>query len=113
MTIADADHHPRLDWHLDNWARYMRAGNSEELACQAAGIWQASSPDFDQLADAMELRCAEAVDAIVGSLPVDERVALYHVHLGAVWRLNRQRMEDAYERARQCISDGLHRRGIS
>jgi len=91
----------------------MRADGAAELDVENVPIWQSASPDFDQMCDSMEVRCAEVVDALVHDLPIDERIAVHHVHLGAVWRLNRQRMEDVYERARQGLSDGLYRRGIS
>lgn len=111
---AQPGEHPRLDWHLDNWAQYMRDGGLEELDCKAADIWSgAFIVTFDEMADNMEQRCAMAFDALVGGLPIDERIAVHHVHLGAVFRLKRQSMDDVYKRARLGLSEGLGRRGIA
>jgi len=107
--------HPRLDWHLDNWARYMRERDVDELECKNIDIWQAGHSDFDTMADAMERRCAVAFDSLVSDLPIAERVAVHHMHLDAVWRVNRPGMtiEAVYQQARETLSDGLRRKGIS
>jgi len=107
--------HPRLDWHLDNWARYMRENDADELDCKIVDFWQVGGSDFDTMADSMERRCAVAMDVIVSDLPIAERLAVHHRHLHAVWRINRVgvTMEQVYERARLSVSDGLRRKGIS
>ena len=108
-----ADEHPRLDWHLDNWARYMREQDVEELECKIVDIYQSGSADFDTMCDHMERRCAIAMEALVNDLPLPERIAVHHFHLGAVWRMHRVKIEDVYLRARAGLSVGLRAKGIS
>lgn len=93
----------------------MRENDSEELDCKIVDFWQVGGTDFDAMADSMERRCAIAMDAIVSDLPIAERLSVHHMHLHAVWRINRVgvTMEQVYERARVSISDGLRRKGIS
>ena len=103
---------PRLDWHLDNWARFMRVGGLDDLDTKMPSFWSSGASDFDTMADNAEAQQAEAFDALVVCLPIDERIAVHHVHLGAVWRMHRQRIEDVYERARLSLSDGMRRKGM-
>lgn len=107
--------HPRIDWHLDNWARYMREHDVEELQCKILDVYQSANADFDAMCDAMERRCAVAMDALVSDLPLAEKVAVHHKHLSAVWRFNRPgaTMESVYQSARENLSEGLRRKGIS
>lgn len=107
------DEHPRLDWHLDNWARYMREQDVEELECKIVDVYQSGSADFDTMCDHMERRCAITMEALVTDLPLPQRIAVHHFHLGAVWRMHRVRIEDVYLLARVRLSDGLRARGIS
>jgi hypothetical protein len=104
--------HLRLDWHLENWARFMRHGGLDDLDTKMPSWWASGSSDFDMMADRAEVQQAEAFDALVVGLLVDERIAVHHVHLGAVWRMHRQRMQDVYERARVSLSDGMRRKGM-
>ena len=107
--------HPRIDWHLDNWARYMRERDVDELECKIVDVYQSANADFDDMCDAMERRIAVAMDALVSDLPLAEKVAVHHKHLSAVWRFNRpgSSMEDVYQSARENLSEGLRRKGIS
>ena len=116
-----ADEHPRLDWHLENWARYHLYGWREECGVKTQSHWASGSTDFDELADNSERRCAVIMEALIGGegktqgvLTPVEVCVIHHYHLGtAVWRPNREPIEVIYERARGLLSDGLRRKGIS
>jgi len=103
--------HPRLDWHLENWAEWMHSGGTTHLRC---GTMRGSSgsEDFDDMVQAEDRRVAQAVDACISSLAPSEQCAVRRVHLGEVWRGNREALELVYERARLGLSSLLRRRAI-
>ena len=105
--------HPRLDWHLDNWARYQRGGGTKHLGCKTQSLFSSGSSDFDTMADRNEAKFAITMDTLVWDLPEIERIAVHHKHLQSVWRTNREPMESVYARARLSLSAGLVRRGIT
>lgn len=109
----------RLDWHLANWAEYMRPRQSDYgrgySGRASGGMGQSGSRDFDTMVEAADSDCARAVDAIIcGSCTPIEQCAVHHYHLGAVFRFQRigRGAELAYESAREKIGAGLVQRGI-
>jgi len=111
-SAGEQAEHPRLDWHLENWARYQRAGGTRQLGTKTQSHWASGSSDFETMADKSEMRHALAVDALVWDLPDIERVAIMHTHLNAVWRSNREAMQEVYGRARLSLSAAMLRRAI-
>ena len=110
--FAVGHEHPRLDWHLENWAYYMRAGGTKKLVCNVTSMWSRTE-DFDSMCDRMEVGCAITVDALITDLSPVEQSSIYHRHLHAVYRTNREPMEVVYARARAILSAALIRKGIS
>jgi hypothetical protein len=121
MVSTDAAH-PRLDWHLDNWARWHRTRDDlAELACRTDSMW-AGNYDNEIATASADCAQAEQVEAILntdqtaaipdGFTPV-ERVAVHHIHLGtAVYRTNRRPIEHVYDEAREKLSRWLVRKGV-
>lgn len=79
----------RLEWHLDNWRRYMKAGegilgyNGHSAGFVSGG----NSRDFDDMVDAADMRCAKAVNTIIeGDLSPGQRIAIYNAYGLAVFR---------------------------
>lgn len=104
----------RVEWHLHNWARWMRSG-SHVGAYGAVAVGLSSggrSEDFDDMADASERRSARIVDTVVYDLPSDERMAICHAYLGAVVRFRRQVMAEVLARAKRAVGRGLAARGV-
>ncbi len=54
---ATPDEHPRLDWHLDNWAVYTYTGGLKHLRVKMPSWWSSGSNDFDKMVSAMDSRC--------------------------------------------------------
>lgn len=104
----------RLEWHFDNWRRYMRKDNvTDGYPGKAAGcVGGGYSQTFDDMADASDVRVARIVDALVTSLTNLERAAIYHQYLYAVFRHGRGQLEEALERARYRIAAWLVIRGV-
>ena len=106
------DEHPRLDELLENWARWMRAADTDELACAMPGFWSSGSSDFESMVAHFDLKDALATEASIRDIPVDERLALDHKYLAAVWRMHRQDIDVVYLRARVSVSVGLRMRDV-
>jgi hypothetical protein len=104
----------RLEWHFDNWRRYMRRDSvTDGYPAKAAGcVGGGYSQSFDDMADASDVRCARVLDALVTSLTPIERAAVYHRYLYAVFRHGRGELEQAIERARLKVAGWLVQRGV-
>lgn len=104
----------RLEWHFDNWRRYMRKDDvTDGYPGKAAGcVGGGYSQTFDDMADASDVRVARVLDALVSSLTPIERAAIYHQYLYAVFRPARERLEDILARARYRIATWLVARGV-
>lgn len=105
----------RLEFHLENWSRYMRSpGLMIWYKNKASGtVGGGYSQTFDELCDGADLACAEAVNAIInGDLTPAESCAVHHEYLEAAYRFPREPIDVVLPRARQKIADGLERKGI-
>lgn len=104
----------RLEWHFDNWRRFMRRDSvTDGYPGKAAGcVGGGYSQTFDDMADASDVRCARIVDALVSSLEHLERAAIYHQYLYAVFRHGRGQLEQALQSGRLKIALWLVIRGV-
>jgi len=104
----------RLEWHLDNWRDWMRAGvvtdgfPEHSAVCQGGG----TSATFEELVEAVDTRCAEAVDALISGLTPSELAAISHIYLHAVFRFPRNNLDDLLLSGRFKIAGGLVMRGF-
>jgi hypothetical protein len=105
----------RLDELLELWTRWMRSSQPyrelwyPDTACGCVG--GGYSLTFEDMVEAADLRCAEAVNGAIESLNPIEQCAVYNVHLYAVYRF-REPCEVVYGRARDALLVGLPGRGI-
>ena len=105
--------HPRLDWLLDNWARYMRGYETKfKLAARTSTFFASGSSDFDGMVSAADINDAVRTNAAIEDLTPVEQCAIQRKYLGVVWRFNREDYDVVYIRARCLLSDGLRRRGV-
>lgn len=104
----------RLEWHADNWRRFMRKDDvTEGYPRTAAGcVGGGYSQTFDDMVDAQDVRVARVFDSLVNSLTPVERAAIYHEYLYAVFRFPRGNFEEALERGRYRIAAWLVIRGV-
>lgn len=104
----------RLEWHFDNWRRYMRKDAvTDGYPGKAAGcIGGGYSQTFDDMVDAEDVRVARILDALVNSLTPLERAAVYHEYLYAVFRHGRGELDQALGRARFRVASLLVSRGV-
>ncbi len=102
----------RLEFHMDNWRRYMRHDVVADGAPgRASGcIGGGYSQSFDDMVDASDKRCALIVDALVSSLKPAEQAAVFHHYLYAVFRY--RDIEGTLHRARRKIAEWLVARGV-
>lgn len=114
MRVDPYFDYDRVDFHLFNWARWMRSGGTAILgipgrACAGMGI--SHSADFDQLADQSDRVAAKAVDAVIRDLKPLEAKAIRCSYLGEDWTAKEQ--EGAVlVIAKESVRMGLNRRGI-
>jgi hypothetical protein len=111
--------HPRLEWHLENWARYQRTRHDfQELDCKTTPWW-AGNYDTDRATDQADITQAEELDAIIWStgtpecLNEVERASLVHIHIGAVFRFRRVNLQDVYQQAREKLSAMMIKRRMT
>lgn len=111
----------RLDWHLWNWRVWNFHSNDERdngyPARACGGVVRGAGQDFDGELATLDIRAAEAVQAIVWhDLPPVQRAAMLHVHLDAeavfVFVRATMPLELAYGLARTAVRVGLERRCI-
>jgi len=101
-----------LERHLVTWARWMRsgewvAGHSHSSAVISSG---GASEHFDDMLEATERRIAKVTDSVIADLANDQRAAIHHAYLHAVYRL--KNYMETLEAGRQAVALGLRRRGV-
>lgn len=104
----------RVEWHLDNWRRWMR--NPElrlEYPSKAAGFiaggYYTRIEDWEADCDRW---CAETINTLIQSLSPAEEAAVHHRYLNAVYRFNREPHYIVLERAKVKLGIGLKKWGI-
>ena len=107
MTGGDAS---RLEFHLLNWARYMRTGDRLRPLKAMSRICGAG-PGVEDLEDECDLSSAMQVDAIIRDLSVVEQCALHHTYLDAAYRF--RDYEAALLSAKSKVLDGINRKGLA
>lgn len=103
----------RVEWHLDNWRRWMRSGQDvdgygESTVVSGGG----ASQHFDDMVEASDRRCAEIVNVIIDDLPMVQQMAIYHQYLARVYRAARHDLMLALTAAKAKIAAQLKSRGV-
>lgn len=103
----------RIEFHLLNWARWMKDDVfTEGYPRRAAGcLGGGYSRSFDEMVDDADVRCAMALDALIGGLEAPEAAAIHHVYLSAVFRFVRAEIETLLSKAKRKLESGLKARG--
>lgn len=106
-----------VERYLTLWAGYMQAWQARDdvgYPTHSAGFGSISGAvcddTFDHLCEQADATAARAMDAIIDGLQPDQRAAVYHKHLLAVFRM--RDLEGSYERARIAIRAKLGVRGL-
>lgn len=104
----------RVEFHLDNWSRWMRTGGYTGLSAPhraSGGIGISHTADFDQLADIADMQSAKACDAVIRGLRPLEQKAIRCAYLGEEWTSVLQEGAVLVV-AKEAVRLGLNRRGI-
>lgn len=104
----------RLEWHLHNWAEYMRhpshkLGYPSRSLCIANG-GGISDDAFDVMCEDMDMAHAITLDAMIDSLPANQSCAIHHKWLSAVYKL--RDFDTAYFTALGNLMAMADRRGL-
>lgn len=106
----------RVDWHLENWRRWMRSGHEVNgHSGRSSGVSDGgTSKGFDEMAEAEDRRCAKIVDAILDNLPPTQRIAIYVERgiMGRVFKFERVTYEKALQLGKAALGRELARRGV-
>lgn len=75
----------RLEWHLGNWADYMKApthrlGYPSQSMCIASG-GESCVDAFEVMCEEVDMQSAQSIDAMIDSLKAPQRTAINHVWL--------------------------------
>jgi hypothetical protein len=102
----------RIEFHLLNWADWMESENQKlSYPSKSAGfVGGGYNTDFDTMCETSDVRCAEAVDAIIECLPINQKVAINHCYCTAVYRIRNQ--DEVLNQAKLTIGKQLDARGI-
>jgi hypothetical protein len=105
----------RLEWHLLNWKRWMRGDVvTDGYPSSSSGfIAGGYSQSFDDMADASDSFCAEAVNSIINGLPPMQQMAVRNAYHIAVFRFPRGNGEDLLNEAKATIRRQLPERGVA
>lgn len=103
----------RLEFHLRNWARWMRSGGmAKSLPGHSVGFVSGNSQTFEDICEDVDLASAIKMDALIRGLSPVEQCAILNVYLDAVWQFNRELPEVVLARAEAELQRGMDRRGI-
>lgn len=106
----------RVEWHLDNWRRWMRSGQEVEGYARESMVVCSggTSKGVDEMAETEDRRCAKTVDAILLNLPAPQRIAIYVERgiMGKVFRFERTSYMQALADGKAVLGRELSRRGV-
>lgn len=104
----------RLEWHLENWADYMKRdsnklGYPQRSLCIAGGGGSVRDA-FDIMCDEADIVSAKAMDSIIDSISKPQRAAINHVWLKVGHHYPTQELD--YDEALTAIIRLANKRGL-
>lgn len=104
----------RLEWHLGNWADWMRQDSSHlgypKRSLMIASGGGTSVDAFEIMCDEVDAKCAEQIDALIDSLRPPQRTAINHQWLKVKHHYPTQEYD--LEMAYLSLSEMADKRGI-
>ena len=115
-VLAMTEQQDRLEWHLENWARWMGSGGTTDLrgpnhahGCTSWG----DSWDSEAVYERMERRCAGIMDAMIGSLPPAQQAAiLCEYEVARAFNFPRGNYHELLVLAKAKLRSMMHSRGL-
>lgn len=113
-TTAKPEIEQRLDFHLGNWAAWMRSGEHVQgYKHTAAGcVGGGYTSDFDDMVAGADRRTAAIMDTLINDLPPAQSCAVHHTWLTAVYRFPKRNFDDMYAKACETLLVGMARKGL-
>lgn len=103
----------RVEWHLVNWAMWMKSGSAVDGYGESTGVSSGgSSQHFEDMCDESDKRCAKITDTIIMDLSPAERGAISVAYLHAVYRFPRGNFEELLRCAKNKVGIALNKRGV-
>lgn len=104
-----------IDWHLQNWARWMNLGGKPtgfpNRGSGGAANYSVYTGDMDSAYSYSDGVIARATEAVISDLPEDEKLAINRKYLDETYRGD-ERFNIALERAKVAVERGLKRKGM-
>lgn len=105
-----------VEYWLGRWAAWMQS-DSHNLGYPGRSAVVSSggaSEAFEDLCERADMKSIRSTDAAVRSLPLVQQAAVYHVHLGAVFRFRERAepVEIVYEAALEGLLPEMRKRSI-
>jgi hypothetical protein len=101
---------------LEVWAEWMQQDDTKlgypsksAVILSGGGAWGSFGEDLEA---ELDNTMANAVDAIVEGLPLNQKHAVFHFHIAAVFTPRRSVIEHDYEDALMSLEVGLRKRGL-
>ena len=104
----------RVEWHLWNWAKWMRSGANKQAAPrESSGLTSGgASQNFDDMVEAVDRRVAATMNVIIDDLPPAQGAAIHHEYLRAVYGFPRGNFDALLIEAKAGIGRGLAKKGV-
>lgn len=112
--MGNRDGEARLEFLLNNWARWMRKWGSvsrwyPSKSCGFTEYGESSVEDMEHTSDTW---IARAVDAVIGDLPDQERSAIHHQYLDSRYKFQIVFYAATLHNAKKLILAGMEKKGI-
>lgn len=114
LALQPLKNEGRIKYYLEVWKNWMLR-DEHQLGYPKKSIYCTanSMASFEDMADQIDYSDALAMDAIISGLPMSQQIAVNHFTLAAVWKSNREILEEVYADALKAIERGLNLRGMA
>lgn len=111
----------RVKYYLEIWEEWQRNDQAEinqmmGYPSQCLVMVANGSNTFEEMADDAETRAAKIVDSIIDDeslMTFNEKLAIHHFHLAAVWSSKRVSLEECYQSGLESLEIGLNKKRFS
>lgn len=113
--------HEKVDYWLNQWARWMRVRPADEMEL---GFPERAKPfigggesrrgeefEEDQNIEIWKYNC-QTMNALIGNLPPAQQCAVGHIYAGDCWRFPRDNLFELLELAAETLLIGMHKWGV-
>lgn len=105
-----------VEYHLRNWVTWMHGGERPDGLPKRASGGLENYTSFDSEGwtawEKLDKWTAEATNAAIESLKMNEQCAIHHAYLHAVYRFNRCKYQDVLDSAKENLKIALRKKNV-